>query len=175
LAYFKNRTVRKELNNNSWIQAVRHISTAEELHEFINLWMKIRTVNLSQSGKDEIIWKWTPNGEYTARSAYRIQFYGSYPSFQVGNLWKERAEPKVRVFRWTAMHQKILTADNLASRGMQPNPFALSAIRVQRMLGTSSLTVLSLERFCGCFGPGSFYRVPLRPVQWIKDLRNGCR
>jgi hypothetical protein len=101
---------------------VRRISTAEELLEFINLWMKIKSVNFNQSGKDEIIWKWIPNGEYTMRSAYMIQFYGSHPSFQVGNLWKVRAEPKVKVFRWTAMHQRILTANNLASRRMQPNP-----------------------------------------------------
>jgi hypothetical protein len=42
--------------------------------------MKIKSMNFNQGGKDEIIWKWTPNGEYTARSAYRIQFDGSHPS-----------------------------------------------------------------------------------------------
>jgi hypothetical protein len=31
-------------------------------------------------------------------------------------------ELKVKVFVWTAMHQRILTADNLASRGLQHNP-----------------------------------------------------
>jgi hypothetical protein len=70
-----------------------------------------------------------PNGEYTARSTYKLQFYGSHPSFQVGNLWKARAEPKVKVLEWTTMHQRILTADNLASRGMQPNRYAFSVIR----------------------------------------------
>jgi hypothetical protein len=80
LAHLKNRTVTKELKNNNWIQAVHRISTTEELLEFINLWMKIKSMNFNQGGKDEIIWKWTPNGEYTARSAYRIQFDGSHPS-----------------------------------------------------------------------------------------------
>jgi hypothetical protein len=32
-----------------------------------------------------------------------------------------RQKPKVKFFEWTAMHQKILMADNLAARGMQHN------------------------------------------------------
>jgi hypothetical protein len=40
-------------------------------------------------------------------------------SFQVGKLWKTKIEPKVKVFGWTTMHQKILTADNLEARGKQ--------------------------------------------------------
>jgi hypothetical protein len=39
----------------------------------------------------------------------------------VGKLWKAKVEPRVNFFRWTAMHQKIMTADNLAARGMQHN------------------------------------------------------
>jgi hypothetical protein len=39
LAHFKNRMVKKELNNKNWNQAVRRISTAEEL-----------TMSLSTSG-----------------------------------------------------------------------------------------------------------------------------
>jgi hypothetical protein len=31
-------------------------------------------------------------------------------------------EPKVKFFAWTAMHEKILTTDNLATREMQHNP-----------------------------------------------------
>jgi hypothetical protein len=59
---------------------------------------------------------------YSAASAYKIQFQGSIPSFQVGKLWKTKIEPKVKVFGWTTMHEKILTADNLeAWDAAQPN------------------------------------------------------
>jgi hypothetical protein len=49
-------------------------------------------------------------------SAYKIQFQGSHMPFQIGTLWTARVEPKVKTFVWTAMHKKILTADNLAAR-----------------------------------------------------------
>jgi hypothetical protein len=54
LAHFKNRTVKKGLNNKNWIHVVHRISMAKELHEFINLWVLVRSVNLNQGGKDEI-------------------------------------------------------------------------------------------------------------------------
>jgi hypothetical protein len=94
----------------------------EELLQFVNQWSLIRNVKLNPHLMDEIRWKWTSNGECTTASAYKIQFQGSHAPFQVGRLWKASVEPKVKVFSLTAMHQKILTADNLASRGMQHNP-----------------------------------------------------
>jgi hypothetical protein len=45
--------------------------------------------------------------------------------FQVGKLWKARVEPKVKVFTWTTMHKRILTTDNLVSRGIQHNLLCL--------------------------------------------------
>jgi hypothetical protein len=114
--------VQKELSHKNWIYVVCHISTTQELEEFINLWKLVRSVNLNQEENDVITWKWSPNGEYTAASTYKIQFYGSHTPFQVGNLWKAKAEPKIKIFSWTALHQRILTVDDLASRGMDHNP-----------------------------------------------------
>jgi hypothetical protein len=37
LAHFKNRSVAKELVNRNWIKSVRHISTTQELSEYIKL------------------------------------------------------------------------------------------------------------------------------------------
>jgi hypothetical protein len=121
LAHFKKRTVEKELHYKNWIHAVRRISTAEELQEFINLWMLVRNVDLNQAEKTQSFGSGHQK-EYMMGSAYKIQFRGFHASFQVRNLWKARAEPKVKVFGWTAMHQRIRTADNLASRGMQLSP-----------------------------------------------------
>jgi hypothetical protein len=46
----------------------------------------LRNVSLNPLAKDEIRWKWMPNGEYTAASAYEIQFQGSHAPFEVGKL-----------------------------------------------------------------------------------------
>jgi hypothetical protein len=118
----RRRSVEKEPKNNNWIQSVRCISTRKQLLQFINLWSMLRNVSLNPLAKDEIRWKWMPNGEYTAASAYEIQFQGSHAPFEVGKLWKASVEPKVKVFEWMAMHQRILTADNQALRGLQHNP-----------------------------------------------------
>ena len=48
---------------------------------------------------------------------------GSVRPFTAEFIWKARAEPKVVFFSWTAMHDKLLTADNLAKRGWQHNPY----------------------------------------------------
>jgi hypothetical protein len=45
-ACFKKRTVAKELCNNSWISAARHISTRQELIEFVKLWSHLKNVRL---------------------------------------------------------------------------------------------------------------------------------
>jgi hypothetical protein len=80
-------------------------------------------VCLRDEVNDSIIWKWTPSGELSTVLAYSIQFQGSHPLFHTGKLWKAKTESKVKFFRWTAMHQKILTADILKIRGIQNNHF----------------------------------------------------
>jgi hypothetical protein len=119
LAHFKRRSVAKELEDNNWIYVAHHISTREELREYIKLWDLLRNVNLNDTQKDLIIWKWTADGSYSSTSAYNMQFQGSYSLFRVGKLWKAKVEPKVKFFGWTAMHQTIMTANNLAARVMQ--------------------------------------------------------
>jgi hypothetical protein len=137
LAHFKRRLVAKELDENNWIYAVRRITTSEELHEYIKLWDRLRNINLNGMQKDLIVWKWTPEGSYATASAYNMQFQGSYAPFRVGKLWTMKVEPKVKFFGWTAMHQKIMTADNLAARGMQHNnacPLCQQALRMPTSL-----------------------------------------
>jgi hypothetical protein len=52
----------------------------------------LRNITLSPGVNDEIKWKWTSNDEYSAASAYKIQFQGSHTPFQIGKLWKARVE-----------------------------------------------------------------------------------
>jgi hypothetical protein len=47
--------------------------------------------------RDSILWKWTADGAYSTRLAYRIQFGGSYGPFRFGLIWKAHAENKCNV------------------------------------------------------------------------------
>jgi hypothetical protein len=70
LACFKSRTVAKELRNKNWMGVARHITSREQLVEFIKLWSLIKNVNLREEENDHIQWKWTR--VYSAASAYHL-------------------------------------------------------------------------------------------------------
>lgn len=72
--------------------------------------------------EDQITWRWFANGEYSVRSAYRIQFTGRYKKMTFTPIWGARAEPKGKTFAWILLQQKILTANNLAKRGWPHDP-----------------------------------------------------
>jgi hypothetical protein len=73
----KNALVMKALGQNRWISHICPIQSIEELQEFIALWEGVTTVNMIEDSEDEIRWKWTPDGQYTTQSAYRLQFFGT--------------------------------------------------------------------------------------------------
>jgi hypothetical protein len=111
--------VARELSNKNWMHAARYISSREELLELVNLWVLLRNVNLNEEEQDSIGWKWTASGDYSVAMAYKIQFQGSHPPFKIGHLWKAKTELEIKVFGWTAMHQKLPTTETLAARGIQ--------------------------------------------------------
>ena len=117
LARRKNRSVQQELRNNNWILSLRgHIASATHIEEFISLWIRIQDVQLIQGVPDTITWNWTLDDTYSTRSAYRIQFKGSFARFRRDQIWKAHAENKCKVFTWILIHEKLLTADNLQKR-----------------------------------------------------------
>ena len=62
------------------------------------------------------MWKFTADGQYTAKSAYEVQFRGSFCSFRPQCIWSAYAEPKHRFFTWLLVQERILTADKLQDR-----------------------------------------------------------
>jgi hypothetical protein len=71
----KNRSVQQELQTDGWIRSLRgKIITATHLEEFISLWIKIQNIQLQPGVQDSVTWMWTPDGIYSTRSAYLIQF-----------------------------------------------------------------------------------------------------
>lgn len=49
--------------------------------------------------------------------------------FDTEAVWSAKAKPKVQLFAWTTMHERVLTTDNLESKGWDNNvvcPLCLS-------------------------------------------------
>lgn len=118
----KNIMVHKALQGNRWISHISPITSLTELHEYVKLWEEVQYIHLDSNSEDSILWRWTADGEYTSRSAYHIQFKGSFSKLCIMPIWKARAEAKCRFFAWTLLHKKILTANNLIKRNWPNGP-----------------------------------------------------
>jgi hypothetical protein len=90
--------------------------------EFVSLWQAIGNMQELNGLEDTISWRWTTDGQYSASSAYKIQFSSNYCKMKLCPIWKAKAEPKCHFFAWTLLHKRILTADNLQKRGWPCNP-----------------------------------------------------
>ena len=112
---------RIKCENQTWTRGLWRMSTAEEMAEFVLLWERVQEVTFSDQA-DTITWKWSANGLYSSKSAYGIQFVGSYCTFNSKAIWKAKAEGKHRFFGWLLLQQKIQTADILLVKGIPCNP-----------------------------------------------------
>ena len=110
------------MHHSNWMRSIRSLNTSQQLKEFITLWTKIQQVSLDPNIQDDIVWTRTPNGEYSSKSAYLMQFQGSIHCSSGKLIWQARTENKCKFFAWTLSNDKILTADNLAKRGWPHHP-----------------------------------------------------
>jgi hypothetical protein len=71
---------------------------------------------------DRILWKWIADGTYAAKSAYNVQFAGSYSNSSGASIWKAEAEGNHKFFAWLLVQCKVLTPDKLMARQWPCNP-----------------------------------------------------
>ncbi|KAE8813420.1 hypothetical protein D1007_09424 [Hordeum vulgare] len=84
--------------------------------ELTNLAAMVDGVTLQDGQPDVISWRFSPNGEYSARSAYALQFEGATSMDGFKLIWHAWAPGNCRFFVWTTMLGKIMTADALLRR-----------------------------------------------------------
>ena len=100
--------IREEIENGTWTRDLWRMSTEEEMAQYILLWEVVQDVQFSEV-PDEISWKWTTNGLYSSKSAYEIQYVGSYCNLNSSALWKAKYEGKHRFFGWLFVQSKQQT------------------------------------------------------------------
>ena len=99
------------------VQGLHRINTEVQLREFTALWIRLQGIHLSD-GEDQIQWRFSASGNYSAASAYTTQFLGTYSDINFAKLWKSKVQPKCKLFIWLWLRQRILTDDKLAVRGL---------------------------------------------------------
>jgi hypothetical protein len=68
--------------------------------DFLVLWREINNTDIAlvDSCPDSISWILSPNGVYTAKSAYRVQFEGRQLSLLPSLVWDAWAPAKCKLF-----------------------------------------------------------------------------
>ena len=114
--------VQQAMQDNAWVTSIKmdHSFTMDHLSQYVVLWSLLQNVSLTSNVEDEIEWKLTENGQYSAASAYEVQFLGMVLSNLEKTLWKAWAPPKTKFFAWLATQNRLWTADRLEKRG-RPN------------------------------------------------------
>lgn len=121
LAWRKNLSVAVELQDSNWMRGLWRMNNVDEMAELINLWPLIQEVQLNDQ-EDRLMWRWAADGCYTAKSAYEVQFRGTFCNFNCKAIWKARTEGKHHFFAWLLLQSKIPTADRLLLRNWPRNP-----------------------------------------------------
>jgi hypothetical protein len=68
----KNWKVSQALCDNAWV--TKTVLDNSSAMQFIDLWTVISNISLVPEEEDDIVWKLTPNGQYSAKSVYDMQF-----------------------------------------------------------------------------------------------------
>lgn len=72
--------MRQGKENDSWVGDLKleanHLITVTLVEQLVALWTAVRDVQLDEEEPDQISWKFTPHGQYSASSAYKAQCIG---------------------------------------------------------------------------------------------------
>ena len=140
------------------------------------LFTVLKDVHL-RTDHDCIRWKWMADGCYSVKSAYDIQFAGAIKSHVSSAIWRARTEPKCRFLAWLVMHNKTLTADNLAKKNWPHNQTCLLCYCAEETAGHlfsqcnftkavwgEAATRLQLPQECRAYDPHG-------PIHWIQAIQ----
>ena len=83
----KARMLAEGLLDHHWAQDISGVLGIHEIGQYLQLWQAIEGTILTEE-PDQLRWRWTSNGNYSAKSCYMAMFQGSTtaPSWKL--IWK---------------------------------------------------------------------------------------
>lgn len=94
------------------------VASQTAVAEYLDLWEATENVILSDQ-PDRTMWRWTPDGRYSAKSAYDKLHTGSIPFRGHALVWKTWALLRVKIFVWLAFRKRHWTNDRRHRHGLQ--------------------------------------------------------
>jgi hypothetical protein len=116
----RRRTVREGRQLNAWATDIAGELSVDTVVQYLRIWEAVQRVpNPADNGAaDSFVWKWTGDGSFSARSAYRLLFQGSIGLPAAPLIWESFAPLKYRLHAWLALRRRCWTADRRLRRGL---------------------------------------------------------
>ena len=105
------------LHNRTWARSIAGGLPTQAIIDYLHLWNAMANVQLTDQ-PDKTVWRWTPSGEYTAKSAYLMLHAGSSPFLGHKLVWKTWAPLKIKIFLWLALRRRHWTGDRRRRHGL---------------------------------------------------------
>lgn len=114
LARRKNLSVHDTLAGNRWTKGLERLNSEQLLDQLVKLWDLIQPTVLSDA-PDNIRWRLTNGGCYSAASAYSAQFIGRTADHLLHATWKIKSEPRVKFYLWLLIQNRNWITGRLAT------------------------------------------------------------
>ena len=111
-------TVRQGLVNRQWTRNITGSLTPVTIAEYLDLWEATENIILNDQ-PDKTVWRWSPDGNYSAKSAYRMMHAGSVPFRGHSLIWETWAPLRVKIFLWLTFTRRHWTNDLRARHGLE--------------------------------------------------------
>jgi hypothetical protein len=157
-------------SDEQWIDDVMQDFTVPLLDEFVQLWGPVEDAGFQPEDLelDTILWTRTSSGDYSAKSAYKMQFEGGIFSSFPKTVWKVWAPSCCKFFLWLLLQNRVWTADRLSLREW-PNSYFCQ--QCHRNLETGNHLFIQCPIVHLIWQPISTWcrRQSLNPVNWDLD------
>ena len=118
-------TVAEGLQRNNWIRKLTGGLSVQAIVEYLSLWSRLREITLVHSRQDALVWRWSVDGQFSVRSAYRLLHEGSVSMPSASTLWSTWAPLRVKIFLWLAWRRRLWTADRRRRHDLETHTVCL--------------------------------------------------
>lgn len=122
LLFTKNYRVSPIIQNGEWVIP----ESLSRLYLIISA--EILEVQISESNDNELIWEGSPNGDISVKSAYEFCREKEQSVKWLQQLWKKFIPPKLSIFAWKILCNRVTTGSWLCSKGIILSPVCIGCI-----------------------------------------------
>jgi hypothetical protein len=132
----------------AWVRDIAGELFVDAVVQYVQLWAQLQGLELdSDSGEDSIAWKWTSDGAFSLRTAYKAFFHGRTALPGAEQVWQPFALFKFQFHAWLALRNRCWTAEQLARRGLLTHAICPLCAAVGETMDHLSLQSPSLSWF----------------------------